>query len=69
MYDKFLITIRDACMTEEEIKKIRKECKGDPHETSPVEGDEIEFDSYEEFLKTCRKDPSKNIFYYCFIYI
>lgn len=55
IYDKFMITVRDACMTPEEIKDIRKQCGGDPHETAPKAGDEIEFDSYEEFFNVCKK--------------
>jgi hypothetical protein len=48
-----MITVRDSCMTPEEISNIRRECAGDPHETPPKEGDSIEFDSYEELLKLC----------------
>lgn len=50
-----MISVRNACMTPEEIRDIRKECGGDPHETAPKQGDEIEFDSYEEFLKICKR--------------
>ncbi|KRX05621.1 Concanavalin A-like lectin/glucanases superfamily [Pseudocohnilembus persalinus] len=56
IYDKFMITIRDACMSKEEIKKIRNDCGGDPHQFAPKIGDEIEFDSYEEFFKTCKRN-------------
>lgn len=56
IYDKFMITLRDACMSQEEVKKIRKDCGGDPHQFSPKEGDEIEFDTYEQFLKTCKRN-------------
>ncbi len=51
-----MITIRDSCMTTEEIREIRKECSGDAHEMSPKEGDEIQFDSYEEFFKVCKRN-------------
>jgi len=33
-----MVTVRDSCMTPEEIKQIRKECGGDP-QTAPKVGD------------------------------
>jgi hypothetical protein len=55
IYDKFLISLRNACMSENEVREIKKDCEFDPHFIEPTEGDEIEFDSYKELLNICKK--------------
>lgn len=46
IYDKLMISIRDASMTPQEIREIKKDCQNDPHHEDPGEGQNYEFDSY-----------------------